>query len=192
MNENVFKSNMKKIRQSYELTLNEMAEIIGINSRSTICELENPNIRKKISLEKVMEICSIFGISMDWLFTGKGNIYNEYTIEAAEKELLKTTGFIKPSLIKLTIPEYYKDEKQRKNHYNINERANIIYRLRLYLIPIIKAMLITEEGLPGMELNEENIIDGKNSIYTRKRNKNTEALKALLESRPEKTIYTIK
>lgn len=192
MNENVFKNNMKKIRQSYELTLNEMAEIIGISSRSAICEMENPNIKKRISLDKVLEVTNIFGISMDWLFTGKGNIYNEYTIEAAEKELLKTAGFIKPSLIKLTIPEYYKEEKQRKNHYNINERANIIYRLRLYLIPIIKAMLITEEGLPGMELNEENIIDGKNSIYTRKRNKNTEALKALLESRPEKTIYTIK
>lgn len=192
MNENIFKNNMKKIRQSYELTLNEMAEIIGINSRSAICEMENLNIKKKISLEKVLEVTNIFGISMDWLFSGKGNIFNEYTIEATEKELLKTAGFIKPSMMKLTIPEYYKDEEQRKNHYDINERANIIYRLRLYLLPIIKAMLITEESLPGIELNEENIIDGKNSIYTRKRNKNTEALKALLESRPEKTIYIIK
>lgn len=192
MNESIFKSNMKKIRQSYELTLNEMAEIIGINSRSAICEMENPNIKKRISLEKVLEVTNIFGISMDWLFSGKGNIYNEYTIEATEKELLKTAGFIKPSMLKLTIPEYYKDEEQRKNHYDIKERANIIYRLRLYLLPIIKAMLITEEGLPGMELNEENIIDGKNSIYTKKRNKNTEALKALLESRTGKTIYTIK
>ena len=192
MNESIFKSNMKKIRQSYELTLNEMAEIIGINSRSAICEMENPKIKKRISLEKVLEVVNIFGISMDWLFSGKGSIYNEYTIEATEKELLKTAGFIKPSMLKLTIPEYYKDEKQRKNHYNINERANIIYRLRLYLIPIIKAMLITEEGLPGMELNEENIIDGKNSIYTKKRNKNTEALKALLESRPQKAVYTIR
>lgn len=192
MNESIFKSNMKKIRQSYELTLNEMAEIIGINSRSAICEMENPSIKKRISLEKVLEVTNIFGISMDWLFSGKGNIYNEYTIEATEKELLKTAGFIKPSMLKLTIPEYYKDKEQRKNHYDIKERANIIYRLRLYLLPIIKAMLITEEGLPGMELNEENIIDGKNSIYTKKRNKNTEALKALLESRPEKTIYTIK
>lgn len=192
MNESIFKSNMKKIRQSYELTLNEMAEIIGINSRSAICEMENPSIKKRISLEKVLEVTNIFGISMDWLFSGKGNIYNEYTIEATEKELLKTAGFIKPSMLKLTIPEYYKDEEQRKNHYDIKERANIIYRLRLYLLPIIKAMLITEEGLPGMELNEENIIDGKNSIYTKKRNKNTEALKALLESRAGKTIYTIK
>lgn len=192
MNESIFKSNMKKIRQSYELTLNEMAEIIGINSRSAICEMENPSIKKRISLEKVLEVTNIFGISMDWLFSGKGNIYNEYTIEATEKELLKTAGFIKPSMLKLTIPEYYKDEEQRKNHYDIKERANIIYRLRLYLLPIIKAMLITEENLPGIELNEENIIDGKNSIYTKKRNKNTEALKALLESRPERTIYTIK
>lgn len=192
MNESIFKSNMKKIRQSYELTLNEMAEIIGINSRSAICEMENPSIKKRISLEKVLKVTTIFGISMDWLFSGKGNIYNEYTIETTEKELLKTAGFIKPSILKLTIPEYYKDEEQRKNHYDIKERANIIYRLRLYLLPIIKAMLITEEGLPGMELNEENIIDGKNSIYTKKRNKNTEALKALLESRPERTIYTIK
>lgn len=192
MNENIFKNNMKKIRQSYELTLNEMAEIIGINSRSAICEMENLNIKKKISLDKVLEVTNIFGISMDWLFSGKGNILNEYTIEATEKELLKTAGFIKPSMMKLTIPEYYKDEEQRKNHYDINERANIIYRLRLYLLPIIKAMLITEESLPGIELNEEIIIDGKNSIYTRKRNKNTEALKALLESRAGKTIYTIK
>lgn len=192
MDEKIFKSNMKKIRQSYELTLNEMAEIIGINSRSAICEMENLNIKKKISLDKVLEVTNIFGISMDWLFSGKGNIFNEYTIEETEKELLKTAGFIKPSMMKLTIPEYYKDEEQRKNHYDINERANIIYRLRLYLLPIIKAMLITEESLPGIELNEENIIDGKNSIYTRKRNKNTEALKALLESRPEKTIYIIK
>lgn len=192
MNESIFKSNMKKIRQSYELTLNEMAEIIGINSRSAICEMENPSIKKRISLEKVLEVTNIFGISMDWLFSGKGNIYNEYTIEETEKEMLKATQFIKPSILKLTIPEWYKNEEQRKNHYNITERANIIYRLRLYLLPIIKAMLITEEGLPGVELNEENIIDGKNSIYTKKRNKNTEALKALLESRPEKTIYTIK
>lgn len=192
MNESIFKSNMKKIRQSYELTLNEMAEIIGINSRSAICEMENPSIKKRTSLEKVLKVTTIFGISMDWLFSGKGNIYNEYTIETTEKELLKTAGFIKPSMLKLTIPKYYKDEEQRKNHYDIKERANIIYRLRLYLLPIIKAMLITEEGLPGMKLNEENIIDGKNSIYTKKRNKNTEALKALLESRTGKTIYTIK
>lgn len=191
MNENVFKSNMKKIRQSYEMTLNEMAEIIGINSRSAICELENPNIRKKISLEKVMEICSIFGISMDWLFLGKGNIYNEYTIEAAEKELLQATQLIKPSIMKITIPEYYKNEKLRKDHYDINERANIIYRLRLYLLPIIKAIIITEEDLPRIEFAGKDIINGKNSIYTKKRTKNTEELKALLENKTEKTVYTI-
>lgn len=191
MNENVFKSNMKKIRQSYELTLNEMAEIIGINSRSAICELENPNIRKKISLEKVMEICSIFGISMDWLFSGKGNIYNEYTIEETETKLLNATKFIKPSTLKLTIPEYYKNEEQRKKYYDITERANIIYRLRLYLLPIIKAIIITEEDLPRIEFAGKDIINGKNSIYTKKRTKNTEELKALLENKTEKTIYTI-
>lgn len=192
MNETVFKSNMKKIRQSYELTLNEMAEIIGINSRSAICEMENPKIKKRISLEKVLEVVNIFGISMDWLFTSKGSIYNEYTIEATEKELLKTVQFIKPSTLKLTIPEHYRNEKQRKEHYDMTERANIIYRLRLYLLPIIKAMLITEEDLPDIKITQENIIDGKNSIYTKKRTKNTEALKALLESRPQKAVYTIR
>ena len=192
MNENILKANMKKIRQTYELTLNEMAEIIGLNSRSLICEMENPKINKKISIEKVLKIANIFGISMDWLFSDKGEPYNQYTIEETEAELLKTVQFIKPSILKINIPEKYKNEDLRKVEYTITERANIIFRLRLYLIPIIKALMITDQNLPDISLTQANIIDVKNSIYTKKRNKNTEELQALLENKKEKTIFEIK
>ena len=77
------------VRKHFKLSQTEFGEKLGV-SRSVMNNLELNRLAKpdqKISLYKLM--CSVFGVSEEWLFEGKGDMFVETTGDYIDKLALE-------------------------------------------------------------------------------------------------------
>lgn len=132
-----FRSNFKQIRQAYNLTLADMADILCLRSRSTLSELENGNNKKMLAMDSMMQLSKVFAVSLDWLFGYTDKPYCEPQIMDIEDSLLDIYSRYDPegymdihdtdNNIDIWIPNAYLDYEIRRQTYSLPVRANICF-----------------------------------------------------------------
>lgn len=130
-----FATRLKLIRKSHSLTHLQLSRISVINNRpiisqSTLSTWENGN--KIGGSEAIILLSNIFGISTDWLLGRVEYPYSSHVFDVLEpKEFpisIKTNEGQVP-LEYIDFPVEYLDTDKRKEAYDDEVRANIIYLL---------------------------------------------------------------
>lgn len=94
---NVFGGRMKRVREEKNLTLEEIAQIIGL-SKGTVSRYENGEI-ENIPLGRVEEIANILDVSPEWLICWSDNRHRGIE-EDADLKYIKVMQSAKKSGIK--------------------------------------------------------------------------------------------
>lgn len=148
----IFGQRCKIVRLGYRLSLEDAACILNTKSRATIFRIE-----KSInfpSIELLNRISNIFSLSLDWLFGKSETVYLESHLLQNEVSLLKIIDFInrESTTCKLLkeIPFEYLNENERRKHYSLPVRANILFLLYCFLLSYLVSSnnlgLLTDEA----------------------------------------------
>lgn len=98
----MYAENTKKIRNYLRLSVNEMADIVGMPART----LGGYERRERTpSIEFVTQLCKKLDVNANWFLTGEGEMFNPPKFEQARNELaqrmermeaaLKSAGLLK-------------------------------------------------------------------------------------------------
>lgn len=100
--ENFFKTHLKELRESHNLTMTELADILGMTSSAAVSQFETG--KSLPSYYTLLQIALCFGVSLEWL-SGLADIpYTEASITAAQKYLENRISTLKAGrIIKDTI-----------------------------------------------------------------------------------------
>ncbi|MBQ1393755.1 MAG: helix-turn-helix transcriptional regulator [Lachnospiraceae bacterium] len=100
--ENFFKTHLKELRESHNLTMTELADILGMTSSAAVSQFETG--KSLPSYYTLLQIALCFGVSLEWL-SGLADIpYTEASITAAQKHLENRISTLKAGrIIKDTI-----------------------------------------------------------------------------------------
>ena len=79
--------NLKKVRKSLNLSVNELADKIGIPAR-TIGGYERNE--RKMSLEIVTQMCKILKVNANWFVTGEGEMFIKKQPAGLKEEIKQT------------------------------------------------------------------------------------------------------
>lgn len=82
-----FSKRLKLLRESHNLSMSELAELLFMKSSAAINEFESG--RSKPTLETALTIALYFGISLDWLFGLSNTPYTNESIAAANKACIE-------------------------------------------------------------------------------------------------------
>ena len=85
--ENFFKTRLKELRESHNLTMTELAEILFMTSSAAVSQFETG--KSLPSYFKLLQISLFFGVSLEWLTGLSDRPYTEASITAAQKHLEK-------------------------------------------------------------------------------------------------------
>ena len=85
--QNSFNKKIRMLRQLYDLTLKEEAELLGLKSGGNITAMESG--KTKPSYETMVKIQALYGISIDWIMGYSDIPYNSITIEIALEQIRK-------------------------------------------------------------------------------------------------------
>ena len=103
--ENFFKIRLKELRESHNVTMTELADILGMTSSAAISQFETG--KSLPSYFTLLKIALFFGVSLEWL-TGMSDIpYTEASITAAKKHLASRINTLNAErIIKDTIAQW--------------------------------------------------------------------------------------
>lgn len=146
-----FSIKLRILRNTYGLSLAELAKILNMNTRGSLYDWENK--RSFPSMENLIFLTNFFGVSLEWLLGRSSDIYTENSIYLGEIELYTEidddhingqevgecyrADFLKAiehisgkeylDLDGLNITNY----SPRIKHYSLPVRANLLVLLRL-------------------------------------------------------------
>ena len=83
--ENVFKTRLKELRESHNVTMTELADILGMTSSAAISQFETG--KSLPSYFTLLKIALFFGVSLEWLTGLSDTPYTKASITAAQKYL---------------------------------------------------------------------------------------------------------
>ena len=85
--QNSLNKKIRMLRQLYDLTLKEEAELLGLKSGGNITAMESG--KTKPSYETMVKIQALYGISIDWIMGYSDIPNNSITIEIALEQIRK-------------------------------------------------------------------------------------------------------
>lgn len=159
-----FSIKLKILRNSYDLSLAELAGLLSLNTRASLYDWENK--RSFPAMENLISLANIFGISLEWLLGRSKDVYTEDSLRSGEIALYtqidddyiagKEVGEVYRSSFLLEIErishrhylnlkdlnmtnydsriEYYVDHNWKKQSYSLPVRANLL--VLLHLVPL--------------------------------------------------------
>ena len=166
---NNFTKNIKLLRSSHYISMNDLATMLDFKNKGTIGQMETGKALP--SYEKLVDISNLFAVSLDWLVGRTTEPYSEEIISHLEDSLMDTK-LSSESEFGANTPIYYSDYEQRKINYSLSERANIVFLLQyLKMLTEQNPSLLTASPKEASQLN--NFISSI-SFFRAKRFKDTE------------------
>ena len=80
-----FSMKLKILRNTYGLSLAELAKILNMNTRGSLYDCENK--RSFPSMESLIFLTNFFGVSLEWLLGRSSDIYTENSVYLGEVAL---------------------------------------------------------------------------------------------------------
>ena len=77
-----FSIKLKILRNSYDLSLAELAGLLSLNTRASLYDWENK--RSFPAMENLISLANIFGISLEWLLGRSKDVYTEDSLRSGE------------------------------------------------------------------------------------------------------------
>lgn len=142
----IFANNIKNIRETHGLSMNELASLMQFKSKGTIGQLETQKAQP--SFDFLLKMNSIFAVSIDWLIGLSNQPYTNGSLLNAENNINKIicdNNKLEYSL-KL-LPKYYTDLSEREKHYSLSVRADIVFLMHVLYLPYL------------LRINNSNAID---------------------------------
>lgn len=179
--QNSFNKKIRMLRQLYDLTLKEEAELLGLKSGGNITAMESG--KTKPSYETMVKIQALYGISIDWIMGYSDIPYNSITIEIALEQIRKKVikmikeGTIYPDFI-VTLEDYYHsiDKLTIENQFNL----------------ILLQNYIIHDQKIGYENNKKlKTINNKIMLSLGKHKEYYENLDKIITENPQRPIYDL-
>lgn len=179
--QNSFNKKIRMLRQLYDLTLKEEAELLGLKSSGNITAMESG--KTKPSYETMVKIQALYGISIDWIMGYSDIPYNSITIEIALEQIRKKVikmikeGTIYPDFI-VTLEDYYHsiDKLTIENQFNL----------------ILLQNYIIHDQKIGYENNKKlKTINNKVMLSLGKHKEYYENLDKIITENPQRPIYDL-
>lgn len=179
--QNSFNKKIRMLRQLYDLTLKEEAELLGLKSGGNITAMESG--KTKPSYETMVKIQALYGISIDWIMGYSDIPYNSITIEIALEQIRKKVikmikeGTIYPDFI-VTLEDYYRsiDKLTIENQFNL----------------ILLQNYIIHDQKIGYENNKKlKTINNKVMLSLGKHKEYYENLDKIITENPQRPIYDL-
>lgn len=179
--QNSFSKKIRMLRQLYDLTLKEEAELLGLKSGGNITAMESG--KTKPSYETMVKIQALYGISIDWIMGYSDMPYNSITIEIALEQIRKKVikmikeGTIYPDFI-VTLEDYYHsiDKLTIENQFNL----------------ILLQNYIIHDQKIGYENNKKlKTINNKVMLSLGKHKEYYENLDKIITENPQRPIYDL-
>lgn len=179
--QNSFNKKIRMLRQLYDLTLKEEAELLGLKSGGNITAMESG--KTKPSYETMVKIQALYGISIDWIMGYSDIPYNLITIEIALEQIRKKVikmikeGTIYPDFI-VTLEDYYHsiDKLTIENQFNL----------------ILLQNYIIHDQKIGYENNKKlKTINNKVMLSLGKHKEYYENLDKIITENPQRPIYDL-
>lgn len=179
--QNSFNKKIRMLRQLYNLTLKEEAELLGLKSGGNITAMESG--KTKPSYETMVKIQALYGISIDWIMGYSDIPYNSITIEIALEQIRKKVikmikeGTIYPDFI-VTLEDYYHsiDKLTIENQFNL----------------ILLQNYIIHDQKIGYENNKKlKTINNKVMLSLGKHKEYYENLDKIITENPQRPIYDL-
>ena len=179
--QNNFNKKIRMLRQLYDLTLKEEAELLGLKSGGNITAMESG--KTKPSYETMVKIQALYGISIDWIMGYSDIPYNSITIEIALEQIRKKVikmikeGTIYPDFI-VTLEDYYHsiDKLTIENQFNL----------------ILLQNYIIHDQKIGYENNKKlKTINNKVMLSLGKHKEYYENLDKIITENPQRPIYDL-
>ncbi|WP_455780921.1 helix-turn-helix domain-containing protein [Megasphaera elsdenii] len=132
---NPFASRLKALRSRYELTSQQMAEFIGMNSKGSYSKLENG--KNPPSCKTLVRTARAFAVDMDYLIGRTQKPYEEELLRLEEKDLFplvvslpdgtkRDVWDLFPASQRPCIPETYQNPVFREGFYSLQDRGDIL------------------------------------------------------------------
>lgn len=150
-NNSIFINNFITLRHSHYLSSADLTFLLNLKSRSSITNIESG--RALPSFEVLIDISTIFAISIDWLVGHSSKPYVENFILELEQNLACTPIHSQITFID-TVPKEYLEYDLRNKFYSLPERANIVF-----LLQYLKALINQKNELLNTNLSLKNIIN---------------------------------
>lgn len=179
--QNSFNKKIRMLRQLYDLTLKEEAELLSLKSGGNITAMESG--KTKPSYETMVKIQALYGISIDWIMGYSDIPYNSITIEIALEQIRKKVikmikeGTIYPDFI-VTLEDYYHsiDKLTIENQFNL----------------ILLQNYIIHDQKIGYENNKKlKTINNKVMLSLGKHKEYYENLDKIITENPQRPIYDL-
>lgn len=151
-----FSIKLKILRNTYGLSLAELAKILNMNTRGSLYDWENK--RSFPSMENLISLTNLFGISLEWLLGRSETIYSDESIEWSEEAIgkyLHSLAALFPNSLQVSywhfyLCEHYPEyafEERRNLYYSLPVRANIAVLMReVRLTSLYWSMYYAENG----------------------------------------------
>ena len=128
----IFSENLLLLRHSHSLTLSELALLINQNNSAVIKRWESQ--KNWPSMDVMLLISRLFGVSLDWLLGNTDYPYNEELILSIENELIPAQVHLEQDHVSVFnpfgFPEAYYNAQLRKETYSLPVRANLLFLMR--------------------------------------------------------------
>ena len=179
--QNSLNKKIRMLRQLYDLTLKEEAELLGLKSGGNITAMESG--KTKPSYETMVKIQALYGISIDWIMGYSDIPYNSITIEIALEQIRNKVikmikeGTIYPDFI-VTLEDYYHsiDKLTIENQFNL----------------ILLQNYIIHDQKIGYENNKKlKTINNKLMLSLGKHKEYYENLDKIITENPQRPIYDL-
>lgn len=138
MVKNVFSLRVRQLRESHQLSLAQLSDILG-KKRSAISDIESGRIGT--TLETLTALANLFAVSADWLLERTDEMYSITVIERLEQELIDLEKEINLTdntnllYIKALMDGYVSLNYFSKGKFkcSIEQRANVIHIFKFWI-----------------------------------------------------------
>ena len=125
----LFSKKLSSLRSSHNLTFSDLALMLNQNNTAVIKKWVAQ--KNWPSMEVMILLSRLFGVSIDWLLDNSDSPYYEELISSLENELITSQVHFGNSKITLFnplgFPEIYYNPQLRKENYSLAVRANLIF-----------------------------------------------------------------
>ena len=152
-----FSIKLKILRNTYGLSLAELASMLTVvGTRASLYDWENK--RSFPSMENLISLTNLFGVSLEWLLGRSETIYSDESIEWSEEAIgkyLHSLAALFPNSLQVSywhfyLCEHYPEyafEERRNLYYSLPVRANIAVLMReVRLTSLYWSMYYAENG----------------------------------------------
>ena len=126
-----FKERFNALRVAHQLNGKTLATLLGLKSGASILSMENGKL--KPSIDVLLSIASLFGVSIDWLYGRSDEIYSEKELTVLENlmcEFVIAERKIEFREFDDLTKRYCNDLEYRRKEFSLAERANIVFLLQ--------------------------------------------------------------